>query len=357
MFRSPSLLSVTLALAGSLPAQDPQERIEQALLPQVEELLDSDQPGQVAWGAFLAGKYRLRDAGGKILRELNEWDGDSDEHRVVSLHLLDGLLRVGRLAPPAVLGRLLDDPLTRDAAFAVMAQDPAAYAMDLLRIAKEPAPTWDLARKGAGQLLISSKHNVRELMLYALEEMEVVLRVVVRDGDDSNQWNSAIGLGGARKVRLKTMLGFPPLLKLFLTTRGEVGRGDRLVVPAVGSLPAILLGREEGVVYRPYELQWSAKEQRPSRWLAMAWMNAAARLEVDGFPAVSVDWTDGEAFEAVCRSRFDAVRGELDDLLEQLRKKRFLRKREAARGIPLKIEIYDGRNDKTVSLPDLEFAK
>jgi hypothetical protein len=358
-----SLLLPVLLCAHEAAAQDPGDQLDDLLLPRVKELLKSDQAGDVAWGAYLAGKYRLYKAGGGILRELNEWAATGDEltdtQLVVQLHLLDGLLRVGRKAPPAVLARLLEHPLTRDAAFAVMAQDPVAYAMDLVRIAKQPASNRDLVRRAAGQLLIHKKRGVRDLVLYALEGAEITFTVTVEDGDPDNVWNSAVGLGGGRKPpRLKTEPGFPPLVELDLTTRGSGEQGDRVVVPAVDPLPAIYLSRKEKAVYQAYQLEGYARQERPSLTVAMLWLNAAAGTDVGIYPSLFVQWKGAEQLEAETRAGFERRRAELDQLIERLGKRKHLSPRdvESAR-IPLKLKVFDARGDKSEKLPELDFDK
>jgi len=357
---APCLLSLLVA-APSL-AQDPESQIEGMVLPRVKALLRSEQAKDVAWGAYLAGKYRLYQAGGGILRELSEWsevEGEpTDEHLIVQMHLLDGLLGVGRKAPPVVLSRLLEHPVTRDAAFAVMAQDPVAYAMDLVRIAKQPAHNADLVRRAAGQLLIHKRRGVRDLMLYALEELQIELSVTVQDASSDNMWNSAVGLGGVPQPRMKTEDGFPPLVKLELTTNGSGERGDRVVVPAVKPLSAICLHRSERAVYRPYDFERFAPQERPSRSLAMLWLNAAAGTRARSYPSLWLQWKDAKSYEADCRASFDEHRAELDQVIARLVNNKHLRKsdRDDCK-IPLKVTVHDARGDKSTALPELGFGQ
>lgn len=358
-----SILLVPMLLCAPLAAQDPESELDQLLLPRVKELLRSEQAKDVCWGAYLAGKYRLYKAGGGILRELSEWDATGDDLTdtdvVVQLHLLDGLLRVGRKAPPAVLARLMEHPLTRGAAFAVMAQDPVAYTMDLVRIVKEPASNHDMVRRGAGQLLIGKKRGVRDLLLYALEELEVTFTVTVSDGDPDNMWNSAVGLGGGRaRPRIKTEPGFPPLVGLELTTRGSGEKGDRLVVPAQAPLRPIFLRRKEKVLYDSMDLRGWAKQERPSLSLAMQWLNAAAGTDVNPYPTLYLEWKGSKQLEAESRAGYETRLAEFDGLIQRLGKRKHLRKSDLGDArIPLKVKLFDARGDKSKALPELEFGR
>lgn len=339
-------------------AQEPIASMDRELLPTVEERLASDSAADVAWGGYLAQRYRLRGATRAICEALARLRGrDELEARFTRLHLLDGLIGSGAKVPAEQVEHLLDDPLTRAAAFAVIATDPKANREALTRVAVAPAERGDLVRKAAGRMLVTRELQAPPLGELIVKHAEVHLRVTLRDDKTEECVHEGqVGLGGMvkRRPRSGRLDGFPPLIRLRLTTSLLSDDIVALVVAERLGVPAVLLTRDEGVTYASTDLQRGELQAAPSNDELLLLLAATTRARPSQYTHLRITWQDADAFAKLYTTYRDGVSLELDAAVEELRQRGWLR-RDALVGqrIALHEHLDDVRGDKSVPLPEL----
>jgi len=339
-------------------AQEPIAALDRELLPTVEERLASDSAADIAWGGYLAQRYRLRGATRAICEALARLRGrDELEARFARLHLLDGLIGSGVKVPAEQVEHLLDDPLTRAAAFAVIAADPKANREALTRIALAPAERDDLVRTAAGRLLVTRELYAPPLGELVAKHAEVHLRVLLRDDETMEcVHDGQVGLGVVvkRRPRSGRLEGFPPLIRLRLTTSLLSEHTAALVVAGRLGVPAVLLTREEGVTYASTDLQRGELQATPSNDELLLLLAAMTRARPSQYSFLRITWEGPDAFAKLYTMFRNGVSLELDAAVDELRQRGWLR-RDALVGqrIALHEHLDDVRGDKSVPLPEL----
>mgnify|MGYP003640912098 FL=1 len=272
------------------------------------------------------------------------------------LHLLDGLLGIGARVPTEQVEFLLNDKMTRAATLAVMAQDAAANLEGLARLAMAPAEWNDMARKSAARLLVARGLRSTRLGWHVVDNIKCGYSVWLTDGNgvDSSESEAA----GGRMVKYlltKTQAGFPPLVRIELTSSQNAEAMVKMVVPGrVGEGP-IYLTRQEKAVYRPIDLEFGRLRELPSvfeRLNLLKQMSGVRNLQLNTFR--ELHWTDAATFLSSYTRERDEIRAQLDLAIRQMRKKGWLGNdtRPDFR-IPLSETIEDMRGETSVALPEI----
>ena len=351
------LLGALATCAASTVAQDPIEALDAQILKSVEERLAADSPQQVAWGGYLAQRYRLRGASRALCAALDRWKHQEGlEARMTRLHLLDGLLGIGARVPTEQVEFLLNDKMTRAATLAVMAQDAAANLEGLARLAMAPAEWNDMARKSAARLLVARGLRSTRLGWHVVDNIKCGYSVWLTDGNgvDSSESEAA----GGRMVKYlltKTQAGFPPLVRIDLTSSQNAEAMVKMVVPGrVGEGP-IYLTRQEKAVYRPIDMEFGRLRELPSvfeRLNLLKQMSGVRNLQLNTFR--ELHWTDAATFLSSYTKERDEIRAQLDLAIRQMRKKGWLgNETRPDFRIPLSETIEDMRGETAVALPEI----
>lgn len=350
-----SFLAAALVACGTLAAQNPVETIDAQILKTVEEKLSADAPQEVAWGGYLAQRYRLQGASRPLRAALDRWkDREGLKARMTRLHLLDGLLGIAARVPSEQVEYLLDDKMTRAAAFAVMARDPRANLEGLERLALASAEGDDLARTAAARLLIARGLRSQKLGWRIVKTIECHYYVAVTDGAEIDTLEPWADGRKVKYVLTKTQPGFPPLVRIDLSTSQDSEQMMKMIVPGrVGNSP-IYLTRKEKAVYRPIDMEFGRKVEHPAlheRWNLFEKM---AGVPADRFLSRDFAWKDAKTYiDAYTKDR-DGLRRRLDKAVVAMRKKGWLGKDDEPEfRIPLKESVQDLREDKSTELPEI----
>lgn len=360
MIRFPAVLAAatSCALLAAQQATNPQERLDALLLDEVAAKLGSDVPMDVAWGGHLAQRYRLKQATKHLCTALDRWQGKEGlTARIVRLHLIDGLLGCGGKVPASQVAPALEDPLTRDAAFAIIAEDPMANREAILQLALAPAEYNDLARTAAARLLISRRIATPELGDYVLQNFRCKYNITVRDPDSiREQWESAVGLGGgATNKRIRRQDGFPPLPRIQLSRAYSRTRSGKIVVSNQFKDAPIVLGRTDNASYRPSELEAKKKAEHVGPHELTRWIYGMSNIsDVRHRHGATVDWKDEKSFLAEVVKLRDEVVARNDRAVNGMRAKGWLSSETPDDfRIPLEVELHDERGKANDALPDL----
>ena len=361
VMRSAMSWAVVLLLVAGVRGQDPARKLDRMLLTEVEQRLQSESDAEVAWGGYLAHRYRLRGATRSLSAGLERYRARDDiAGRIVRLHLVDGLLGAGARVPAEQVEFLLEDALTRGAALAVLALEPQANREALTRTALAPAERGDLARQAAGRLLVVNELCEPKLGAFVADNLRFELSMhVVDDKTSSMQWDSAMALAGdqANPDKIDSPIGFPPLVRLRLATSRNAENTVRMVVPRRLGGSLIALTREEKIDYWPFELERGRFSDVPSQHELNRLLKAMAGVSVNVQTEFRHEWQDAATCrEAFCERR-DKVRAKLDKAVEQLRKRGWLVPSERpGMRIELVEKLVDERGDRGVGLPEIPAA-
>ncbi|HEX5054312.1 MAG TPA: hypothetical protein VFZ65_21210 [Planctomycetota bacterium] len=353
--RRPLCLIPLFAFCMPSRAQEPTAAPDAKTLPEVEKLLASTVPAEVAWGGYLAQRHRLRDAVRALGAALQRWrDRDDKQARFVRLHLVDGLVGCGAHVASEQVEFLLADALTREAAFVVIAAEPAVNMDALARLAMEPAEPGDLVRQAAARLLIHEDLHVPALAAYLVQHASSSFDVTVRSDVSADAgWNSAIGLGGRQAAQLKSPPGFPPLVRHGLAKRARKGAEDTIVAAAAGVAGMQHTRTEPGSFYA-FEATRRPFTEAPPNSTVFELLGCMAGEAAEPAVAHTLIWRDAPTFLAACTKLRNEQRNRLDALVARLRAQKWLAADELP-GLRITLEesVHDERTDRSVTLPPI----
>lgn len=306
-------------------------------------LLQSSASRARAWGAYLAGRYGLREQTA-ALRALLEKESSGDwEGGLVHRAALDALIRLDAEVSAETLRPHLR--VATDEAIILLARDPAKNSEALLELFEEPAASarW----LAAGNLLLEAK--ARGFAPRLLKELEIHARVWVYDGEAGGHGESG-GYGcGSGGGSYHAPEGFPPIS--FYTLTSEPSRGAVVVAP--GPRPV-------------YYVRSLAPNSCPDCDCDIPGERDARRLEyLAGLVGSATDWLGFAAspsYDIVCRTTKECraelahVRHQIEQpyaaLLERLVAERRLTAEESETLPPdITFRLSDVRDDKSSPLP------
>lgn len=322
----------------------------------VLEKLRSDEPAEVAWGAYVAGDTRI-DAAVPLLMErlVPNPDGDSREWQSVRRHVLDALVLLG--------ARVSSDKL------APYMKRKHSW-MPFILLAREPEKNRDIflgqfdkwagdkeditvSTVATGNLL--SGVRAPGFALRLLPKRQLDLTIVVRDPDDGYSGNSAMRLrGGTGDSHAEVLDGFPPYVYYDLVlVQGSVN--PRTLV-ADGPLKVCY---KRGVKTGPRVGYGGAIHYYKRAKCATEWIAEMAKVTTTeaSLPQVSRmhhSWSDAEAYVAAATETRDAVLAHYWQVVRQLMKSGAVTIEEA-RDLEMKVvvDVKDERGDTSVPLPPL----
>ncbi|MCB9879318.1 MAG: hypothetical protein H6835_17110 [Planctomycetes bacterium] len=347
-----ALLSV---MTVSLSAQDPQQQLDTMLLPEIERRLASDVAADVAWGGYLVHHYRLRRAQRQVCEALTRWrESDGRDARIVRLHLLDGLLGSGALVPADDVEFLLGDPMTREGAFCLIAQQPHSSSETLRRLAMQPAPAGDMTRMGAARVLFAASVRMDELTKMLVSGF--VPEFVVDVDKPAEPLRRQLPLDWEPPEQPTTLVriqGFPPLVSLRLENADETERFERVVARAAGDQAPLVLRRKE----HAKDLTDRSTLDEP-----VDWTNHERRILLQMMTRVAVQerihlrlrFHGDDAYLAEVVPLRDAQRNACDSLMAALLSGGYLSAEDLpGRRIRIDSQINDYRRVQAVGLPQL----
>jgi len=344
-----------VVFAVACAAQDPLRDTDRLVLAVVTGKLESTEAADVAWGGYLANRYRLEPARDALLGALERWrEVEGMEARVVRLHLVDGLIGARVNVPAEPLEFLLQDVLTRQGAFALMARQPRPNKDAILRAAMAPAEAFDPMREHAARVVTHFGLRSPAYAKFLLGNLQARFAVEVVDAESESQsWNSAEGWGGEFvPPALKQMRGFPPLVRLDLGSRASATEVLTIGVPIHGD-DRLQISREEDVVYEKWELQRGKLEVAPDRRSLEGTLSRIVGSKVDSARYRRHEWVDAAGYLRIAEER-DTMVAELDAVLAELRTRRWLAPEDLpGYRIPIEVVIEDRRGDRSTPLPVL----
>jgi hypothetical protein len=238
--RARSIAVFAMALAGALPAQvaiSSQESdangdaaVAQRLLPQVLARLGSDEPANVAWGAYLAQHHGLRGAEQELNKALVRFAGVSgDAAANVRLALLDALLQLALTAPMATVAQCAKGS-SADAALVLLARDPTANASCLLEVFRRDAShskegtDWVSQRGIAAGNLLAQRRDPAFVVALLQRATDTLQITVVGAGQKRDVVPHSVGEGMVTACRREPRLpGFPPVAEYLVSSHSSTG--------------------------------------------------------------------------------------------------------------------------------------
>lgn len=327
-----SLCAIVLTALPAAAQHNAVQEATQALLAVIEPKLTSAKDSEVAWGAHLASRFQLAEAGRSLRHALQVWrDKDGEEARQVRLHLIDAIWAAKVKLPEEEYAFLLDDLLTRVPAFLVATQDIAGNAQLLARLTTTALRYDDAVPEAAGRLLVDHNIPVPTFTRNLLARAHCVLWVKVRDQGtpEDGGWNSAVGIASGP---YKACAGFPPLAIHELhriwaekLSPGETvlcmnhsenanlkrdqknGTASSIGIPEGGRRadPGIAHSRELRSRLEQRNLPIE-KRPAPDPAQAIVWLERMALVPLPTHVHLTVQWKDADALQAAaaeCRTR------------------------------------------------------
>jgi hypothetical protein len=315
-------------------AQAPADAVEQRI---VAGLLAAPDPGQQAWGAYLAGNYGQTKFVPELRRLLTA------THPDVQLQALDSLIRLGAKVPAEEL--LLLWPTHRAPVLILLAMAPQD---------NEP-PLRSLTRDDLNPKEWTAVYNLRVankapgIAAELLSELTVHVSVRVRDSETLGPGYGGTGGGGVVCGGSGFRPGFPPLYSYKLVDLPA--QGDVLLAP----------GRHP-IYYRrdlSTSTSFNAIDKNIFRFEYLADLLATQPDQLPLQPAIlrEVVWKGAEAYLAELRDAREQVNRGFQGLMRQLQERELLTGREAD-GLRPQVEftVIDGRAERQPPLPEVPGA-
>ncbi|MFK7738720.1 MAG: hypothetical protein AB8H80_00245 [Planctomycetota bacterium] len=328
---------------------------DRALLPAIERRLQSHLASEVAWGGYLAQRYQLGTATKMLSSAIRRWqEREGIESRLVCMHLVDGLLGVHAKVPSDVLLGLLDDPLTREGATALMLRDPAAHREALLQTALQPAAIYDCARYAAAVALIQKQMREPKLARGLLNSVPTQLKLRVVDAKPKQRpvATSCLFTDQHGDPAIVQKPNFPPLVLMRLSRRNVPHGTVEILCSDIGDGAPISFLRIESANYQPSIDAGGPSYPKLFPADSVRLLKALTGVEVDLYVAREHRYVDAKTL----LEEFGAMQQEhcakLDGVVAGLRRRGWLSKQEMP-GYRIVVEqsIVDDRGDTSEALP------
>jgi hypothetical protein len=319
-------------------------RVSVPTLATVQAMVRSDSASEVAWGAFFAAQFQMKDAIPAIvdrLQALPEADRNGREHLVAGM--LDALIQLRARVPAAVLLPYYDEwPIHTLALLASASEGRDAALVGVLRTAT--GYRW----YGAANLLLATRPPGFAAAL--LRALTLTLAVTVSDSGNDGGVPGGIGAGqGHGDGGGQLPAGFPPYAHY------SFGRADGAILLAFGPTPVFYTR----VVHNAFQFPLSGSDiGGPYDRDRLEYLNELQRLDrVTLYPVegAAIRWTDERRFRADLEAAKAKLAERYGRLLAGLMKSRLLTEAEA-QSLPARIavQLFDLRATKSPPLPSAE---
>jgi hypothetical protein len=310
----------------------------------VQAMLRSGSASEVAWGAFLAAQFQLKEAIPAIAGRLQappEADRNGREHLVAGM--LDSLIQLRARLPAAVLLPYYDEwPIHTLVLLGSASEGRDAALIGVLRTAT--GYRW----YGAANLLLATRPPGFAAVL--LRGLTLTLAVTVSESGNDGGVPGGIGAGqghGDGGGQLPT--GFPPYASY------SFGRANGSILLAFGPTPVFYTR----VVHNAFQFPLSGSDiGGPYDRDRLEYLNDLQRLDrVTLYPieGAAIRWTDERRFRSDLGDAKARLAERYGRLLAGLMKSRLLTEAEA-QSLPARIvvQLFDQRATKSPPLPSVD---
>jgi hypothetical protein len=292
----------------------------------VRELLASNDPVRLAWGAELAGKYGLREFVPELLPLLYWTDERIEEHA------LDALIRLKAKVPPEELTPLLPR-FTPAVVILAMANGQRDLLLSMLREDQPHGPTW----VALNEELI--KIGGREYWTALLREWTIHVSIYVTDPGKSVMFQPGTGGGFAGDSLPQNRPGFPPRAAYSLTMSPRLG--DMVLVEA----PHPVYYRRQ-VNPSSGDVMFDRDDYRGDFVVSVL-----PTTPVKGHMRFDVAWQSDQDYCDDVRKLREQTLAEYREIVDRLIKRRLLPGEDTALKPRIELRIEDQRTNKAHDLP------
>ncbi|HEY4365243.1 MAG TPA: hypothetical protein VGN17_30055 [Bryobacteraceae bacterium] len=322
---------VTRGIFAQPPIPSPADSVEKSV---VAQLLSAADPGQLAWGAYLAANYQQKSFIPSIVPLLHSPDAG------VRQSAIDALIRLDSDLPELELDALLTADNDPDPVLVLLAKSPKKHADFLMHLLDRPLaePDW---------VAVNSILSMAPPPGFAARLLrEWTLHFTVIAWDKTYTGLGAEGGGWAGDGGPGRRPGFPPLY--FYVIQEGMKQGGTIL--AAGPHPVSFIRQSnpsrsglaiDKDVYRLDYLRFLARLDPET-----------ARLPNE--PA-SLPWTDAEAFRTGAATLLESIRTPVTALRHALTDRGLLTKEEALAGPNLQVTVRDNRQVSREPLPVIDW--
>lgn len=348
MRRLATVLLILTWIATATDAREGRPRDRASILAS----LGSDQPAEIAWGAYLAGLEGVDEAVPRLTELLQPHpDRESTEWKHLRLAALDALVLLQADLPVELL-RHHRRGKSHARCLILMARSPKEYRQDLVSIFdRTSGRTMWAGNVAVGNLLLALRAPGFASSL--LERLDVVLKLTVKDPEDSSIIGAGGGAFGGRGdsfVRLPE--NFPPYVHYYFYYRPVLGA--RLL--ADGPCPVYYVRREykrgglvTGIGAGGRELRKSCLE-----WLTALLGKKPGEFEVPKTTYKVIHWETPQTYLSEALAAREKALAPWRDAVILCMKTELLGREEAADlTVPFTLELKDRRGEKREPLPEL----
>ena len=336
-------ISLLICGNGRADAQPPQSFVE--VTATVNRLLESTDAKDIAWGAFIAGQYRVVSAIPRLTDDLRHAFDASSEQRATELAILDALVQLDAHVSADVLGA----SLARWPIPTLILLNNASGDLDDVLLERLNA-TSSFEWKAIANVLLRSKPPGFAVRL--LEDLLLKLEIHVTD-DPSYGAGSGFGGGSEHGPNYALILpGFPPLAAYSF-------------VPAQAG--ATILSTGPDTVHYTRRMQnpatipplIGADPEKPSFADRIRYVNALVKERYETQPLreqtfATVIWTNAARFRQDVSAQRKTVEDHYQHVVSLLKSSNRLSEDESRRLTPrISLLILDDRRDRSESLPPI----
>jgi hypothetical protein len=348
VFTALLLLSV-VARAQEEPSAEPADIIAR---------LGSEQPADVAWGAYLAGREKTVEARPLLVQALRPNPARAGkEWRLVDRAVLDALILLDAKVPADLLLAKLGTRFNRHLLI-LLAREPVKNRRTLLdlfdRWEDDSSNLW-LGTVGLGNLLAQTRAPGFAARILPWIEMSLTLSVHDK---------GMIGIGGGAggpfagrgHRRYKVPEGFPPTVSYDFVPAGSGGQ----MLIADGAVPVYVLRREWAgqKVTTSYHIHHAARDVCALGWTAALAGVPPGALGLARRENLATNWAGPEPFVIWATRCRDRILTRYWEIVQILVRDLLLDEQDARSLVPkLTVSVLDRRSEKGEALPPLPASK
>ncbi len=323
---------------------DPEQR--QREIARVLDMIRSEDSVKAAWGAYHAGKYRLKQHIPALLElvDREHWR-PSDASAIVKKAALDALIGLDAPVPAEMLMARLEEEYMPETLILLAKEkscDDLLHLMDLLP--KDEQEWWVTA----GLLTSMRPPGLARRLLWGIR-FELVL-CVHSPGARPRLGTAVTGPGMARsRSRDGDYDPYPPWPRYWITN-----------TPGEGAI--VLQERPVPIYYRRHESSHRPQMDRTidpmfRSYRAFECLKALLTEPIESFPlyrTVGIEWVDEEDYLEKAKTGLDDVRSAFRGLLERLKEEGLLAAAESV-APDIRVSVKDMRENTEIELPKLSF--